>query len=207
MPSMVERLTHTAYIPVITGESSEAAAATASLLFNKGFEIQELVMGSPASWEALKAIRLACPTLLLGAGGLLNVGQCEQAVALGADFLLSPGSSFSLADAMLSNPALSETTWIPGVVTPSEMMGMLELGYSLQQLFPVAEQAMVTLKAVAPVFTELALLVSGVADLDTAARYLAQPNVAGVSGSVLTEHACADEVASLAEFAQQVKAR
>ena len=100
--------------------------------------------------------------------------------------------------------------FVPGAITPSEVLALLERGYTLQKFFP-AEVAggMPFLKSIASPIPEASFMPTGGIRADRAADYLALPNVSAVGGSWLSPPALLaagafDEIASLARDAAQI---
>jgi len=104
----------------------------------------------------------------------------ENAIDAGADFLVTPGTPPALADALadVSIPV------VPGGATPSEMMALMARGFRACKLFPAsAVGGLAMIKGLAGPLTDLVLCPTGGISEDTAAQYLAQPNVACIGGS------------------------
>jgi 2-dehydro-3-deoxyphosphogluconate aldolase/(4S)-4-hydroxy-2-oxoglutarate aldolase len=101
----------------------------------------------------------------------------------GARFALSPGMSDELVQAALD----CALPFIPGVMTPGEVMRAREHGFGLLKLFP-AEQAggVGMLKALAGPLPEMRFCPTGGVSPSNLTQYLKQPNVAMVGGSWLT---------------------
>lgn len=72
------------------------------------------------------------PGMLLGTGTIRNRIEATEYINEGADFLVSPGLSSSVADLADKNNLL----WIPGCFTASEIMQADDLGAKLIKLFP-----------------------------------------------------------------------
>ena len=72
------------------------------------------------------------PELILGAGSLRSPAQITEAKAAGAQFLVAPGSTETLLAAVHAE----RMPFVPGAATGSEMLRLLEAGYTLQKFFP-----------------------------------------------------------------------
>ena len=73
------------------------------------------------------------PEALVGAGTRFEPWQqYDDAVAAGAQFIISPG----FTDKLLAHAAANAVPLIPGVSTPSEVMTALDLGYTHLKFFP-----------------------------------------------------------------------
>lgn len=86
--------------------------------------------------DALAAIRELTRTdgLLIGAGTVTHKSLFTQAVQAGAGFLVSPGWSSEIAEA---SQAVAPP-YIPGVLTPSELMAANAMGFDPVKVFPIS---------------------------------------------------------------------
>jgi 2-dehydro-3-deoxyphosphogluconate aldolase/(4S)-4-hydroxy-2-oxoglutarate aldolase len=123
------------------------------------------------------------PEILVGAGTVLTPGQAEQAVAAGAQFLVSPGTTPSLLAAM----AATGLPFLPGTATVSEVLGVLEAGFTEMKFFPAeAAGGAAFLRSLASPVPAARFCPTGGITAASAADYLALPNVGCVGGSWLT---------------------
>ena len=167
-------------IPVLTIERERDAVPLARALYEGGLPVIEITLRTAAAPAAIAAIAQELPQIVVGAGTLLRAADIATAVHAGARFLVSPGMIPELAAAALS----AELPYLPGVATPSEVMGARALGICVMKLFPAeALGGTAWLKALAPVFPGVAFCPTGGIDEARAAEYLALPNVPMVGGS------------------------
>jgi 2-dehydro-3-deoxyphosphogluconate aldolase/(4S)-4-hydroxy-2-oxoglutarate aldolase len=168
-----------AVIPVLTIARASDAVPLAEALSGAGLRVIEITLRTPAAPAAIEEIRRRLPDVIVGAGALLTPADVGRAVSAGARFLVSPGVTPDLAAAGLA----SERPYLPGVVTPSEILAARDLGLSLLRFFPAtAASGVEMLAAYAPVFPGIAFYPTGGVDQAKAAAYLALPNVAMVGG-------------------------
>ena len=98
----------------------------------------------------------------------------------GARFGVSPGHSAALLGAVDA----AKLPFIPGAVTPSESLALLDRGYTLQKFFPAGVAGGVPyLKAVSGPLPEVRFMPTGGISVEHAPDYLALPNVACIGGS------------------------
>ena len=88
-------------------------------------EALEGLVGTAGAADAIARIRRSVPAACVGAGTLLTADQVKQAVDAGAQFGVSPGLSEAVSKAAhdLKLPLF------PGIVTPSEIIRALDLGW------------------------------------------------------------------------------
>ena len=72
------------------------------------------------------------PDLLLGIGTIKNLQQAKEYIAVGADFLVSPGFIKEVADYAVAN----DIFYGPGCMTPSEIIAAENAGIKFIKLFP-----------------------------------------------------------------------
>ena len=93
---------------------------------------------------------------------------------------------------------------MPGAVTASEMLKLLDLGYTLQKFFPAElSGGAAFLKAVSAPIPEVSFMPTGGIGPDNAKDYLALPNVACIGGSWIAPPGLlqASDFAAIAELA------
>jgi 2-dehydro-3-deoxyphosphogluconate aldolase/(4S)-4-hydroxy-2-oxoglutarate aldolase len=117
---------------------------------------------------------------VVGAGTVITPAQVADSVAAGARFLVSPGWTDVLLDAMKA----SGLPFLPGVSTTSEVVALLERGVHEMKFFP-AEAAGGTayLTSLAGPLPQARFCPTGGIGLASAPDYLALPNVGCVGGS------------------------
>ncbi|HSB96649.1 MAG TPA: bifunctional 4-hydroxy-2-oxoglutarate aldolase/2-dehydro-3-deoxy-phosphogluconate aldolase [Spongiibacteraceae bacterium] len=172
-------------LPVITLDSSAAAGPLASALFRGGLRVIEVTLRTPAAFDAITRIRVEVPELIVGAGSVVAPGQLRAAQAAGAHFAVSPG----LSSTLVREAAELGMPYLPGVMTPGEMMSALELGCATVKLFPAALAGGVALlKAVRGPIPGLQFCPTGGIDAKSCDDYLALDSVICVGGSWFLSH-------------------
>jgi 2-dehydro-3-deoxyphosphogluconate aldolase/(4S)-4-hydroxy-2-oxoglutarate aldolase len=167
-------------IPVLSIERERDAIPLASALYEGGLPVIEVTFRTEAAAAAIAAIATELPQVTVGAGTLLRAADVAAAIAAGAKFLVSPGTTPQLIGAALA----TELPYLPGVATPSEIMAARALGICVMKLFPAeAMGGVALLRALASVFQGIAFCPTGGIDERSAADYLALPNVPMVGGS------------------------
>lgn len=176
-----QRLLHTAGIlPVVTIDSIDQARRLADALLAGGLRSIELTLRTPAALEALAALKRALPEIVIGAGTVFTPAHIRQSIDAGADFLVTPGTPPSLADAL----AQASIPVVPGGATPTEFLALMARGFRVCKLFPAAAIGGVAmLKALAGPLAGLKFCPTGGIGENEAAEYLAQPNVLCIGGS------------------------
>ncbi|MFE6621354.1 bifunctional 4-hydroxy-2-oxoglutarate aldolase/2-dehydro-3-deoxy-phosphogluconate aldolase [Streptomyces sp. NPDC057740] len=196
-------------VPVVVVDDASDAVPLARALVSGGLPAIEVTLRTPAALRAIRAIADAVPDALVGAGTVITPEQVTDSVTAGARFLVSPGWTDVLLDAMRA----SGVPFLPGVSTTSEVVALLERGVREMKFFP-AEAAGGTayLKSLAGPLPQARFCPTGGIGPATAPDYLALPNVGCVGGSwMLPADAVAardwERVAALARAAAGLRAQ
>jgi 2-dehydro-3-deoxyphosphogluconate aldolase/(4S)-4-hydroxy-2-oxoglutarate aldolase len=179
-PRTVELLRGIGIMPILTVASVEQARAQAEALLRGGLRGIEVTLRTPAALDAITTLKRALPELLVGAGTVLSPEQLAAAESAGADFIVTPGTTQALRDAL----AASLLPIVPGAATPSEVMSLSEYGFRVAKLFPAtAVGGIAMLKALQGPLADFQFCPTGGLTEELAASYLALSNVACIGGS------------------------
>lgn len=166
-------------VPVVVLDNVADAEPLGRALVAGGLPIAEVTFRTAAAEDAIRAMS-TIPDLLVGAGTVLAPGQADRAVAAGAAFVVSPGTSATVVSRCqeLGVPVL------PGAVTATEVMTLLDLGLSTMKFFPASTSGgPKAIKALASAFRGIEVIPTGGIDAANVAEYLAVPAVPAVGGS------------------------
>lgn len=167
-------------VPVVVIEDPDTAVPLAETLLAAGLGAIEVTLRTPAASDAIAAIADKVPDMLTGAGSVRRGVQVREVLDAGARFGVSPGHSEALLDAAEN----LKLPFIPGAITPSESLKLLERGYGLQKFFPAGVAGGIDyLKAIAGPLPEIRFMPTGGIRADNAADYLALSNVSCIGGS------------------------
>jgi 2-dehydro-3-deoxyphosphogluconate aldolase/(4S)-4-hydroxy-2-oxoglutarate aldolase len=167
-------------IPVIVVHELSQAVPLAQALCDGGLTVLEVTLRTPAALDAISAMRRAVPEAVVGVGTITLPEHFRQASDAGAQFGVSPG----LTPALAAAAGAVEWPWLPGVMTPGELLQASELGFTLLKLFPAQQAGGVgMLKAMGSVFPDAAFCPTGGISRENAGEFLALPNVLCVGGS------------------------
>ncbi|WP_022981013.1 bifunctional 4-hydroxy-2-oxoglutarate aldolase/2-dehydro-3-deoxy-phosphogluconate aldolase [Ideonella sp. B508-1] len=192
-------------VPVVVLQEAAHAVPLAQALLAGGIDVIEITLRTPCALEAIAAVARDVPDMQVGAGTLLGADDVRRAQDAGARFGLSPGHSPALLQAV----AEAGLPFVPGVMTPGEVMAAREAGYRLMKLFPATVAGgLDMLKALASPFGDVRFCPTGGVSLDNLGGFLKQPNVALVGGSWLAPAAAlqAGDWAQITTLARQAMA-
>ncbi len=166
-------------VPVLIVEELASARALAEALVKGGLPALEVTLRTPAALDAIRAMA-EVEGGVVGAGTLLTAQDVKAAKAAGAKFGVSPGATPALLDAC----AEYDLPLLPGAATASEVMALLERGFTVQKFFP-AEQAggAPFLKSLSSPLPQVRFCPTGGIGIKNAGDYLSQKSILCVGGS------------------------
>lgn len=166
-------------IPVLVIDDLAHARPLAEALVAGGLPVLEVTLRTPCALDAI-AEMAKVEGGVVGAGTLLTPADVEKAVAAGAKFGVSPGAT----DTILSACEAADLPLLPGAATSSEVMRLLERGYSVQKFFPAeANGGAKALKAIGAPLPQVRFCPTGGVSLKNAPDYLGLSNTLCVGGS------------------------
>ncbi len=179
---IIETLRRSRIVPVLVIDDAANAVPLATTLRDARVTCLEITLRRPAALDAIRRILAEVEGVTVGAGTVTSRSQLAELQKIGAAFAISPGLSSTLVRAAQD----CGMPYLPGVITPSEVMCGLELGLQAFKFFPAGVMGGVAaLRAFNDVFAEVAFCPTGGIGPDNAKDYLALPNVAAVGSSWL----------------------
>lgn len=175
-------MTMSPVMPVIVIERMEDAVPLAKALVAGGIRVLEVTMRTAAALDAVRAITAEVPDAITGVGTIVKPADVDAAIEAGAAFGVSPGSP----DALLAHIRARGMPFLPGTMTPTDVMRVLDHGFDAMKLFPAAQAGGIgMLKAMNGPLPQARFCPTGGVDIKNAAEFLALPNVGCVGGSWL----------------------
>ncbi len=193
-------------IPVLVVEDATYAKSLASALVAGGLPVLEVTLRTPAALQAISEMAKV-PGGIVGAGTLLTPQDVSAAKEAGAQFGVSPGATEMLLKACEDQ----ELPLLPGAATATEVMVLLERGYSVQKFFPAeASGGAPALKAIGAPIPQVSFCPTGGITPQNSVDYLALNNTICVGGSwVAPKTAVANQdwaaIERLAHIAAQIQ--
>ena len=142
----------------------------------------EITFRTAAAADSIKAVSENCPEMLVGAGTVVTLDQCKQALECGAQFIVSPG----LDPEVVSWCVERNVPITPGCVTPTEIMAAMKLGLNVVKFFPAGIYGgLKAMKSLSAPFGSVKFIPTGGVDAKNLKEYLEVPFVHAVGGSWL----------------------
>lgn len=187
-------------MPVLVVDDVAQAKPLAETLVAAGLPVLEVTLRTPVALDVIR-IMSEVPGSIVGAGTVLTARDVENVKAAGAEFAVSPG----VTDNLLAAVRDQEMPLLPGAVTSSEVMALMDHGYDTLKFFPAeAAGGIPLLKSLGGPLPDVHFCPTGGISAQTAADYLALPNVLCVGGSWVTPKSmvAAGDWAGIGDLAQ-----
>ena len=178
--NVLEKLVNAGVVPVVVLERAEDAVPAAKALLAGGIDVMEITFRTAAAPDAIRAVAEQCPEVTVGAGTVITLEQCKQAVDCGAKFIVAPGYSEEVVSWCVEH----DVAITPGCVTPTEIMAAMAHGLKVLKFFPAnVYGGLAGMKALAGPFGGIKFIPTGGVNGDNLAEYAAAPFVHAVGGS------------------------
>ena len=170
-------------VPVIKLNHPERdAVPLAKALIAGGVPVAEVTFRAAGAAIAIKAMRDNFPEMLVGAGTVLTTEQVDEAMAAGAQFIVTPGMDPDIV-------AYCQKVGIqifPGCTTPTDYHTAYKFGLEVLKFFP-AEQSggIAKIKAMSAPFPMFKVMPTGGISLKNLADYVKNPVIAACGGSYM----------------------
>ncbi len=183
---IIHRLRQVRVVPLVQADDPATAVKITHALIAGGLTVIEVVLRTPGSLACLEKIASAGTGGIIGAGTVLDAKQAEQAIAAGAEFIVSPGLHAPVVEVAMA----ADLPMFAGVATATEAQHAWNLGLRTMKFFPASLAGGVPmLRALGSVFKDVMFMPTGGISAQNLRDYLALPSVLACGGSWLTPKA------------------
>jgi 2-dehydro-3-deoxyphosphogluconate aldolase/(4S)-4-hydroxy-2-oxoglutarate aldolase len=123
-------------LPLYFYKDTEVTLEVLRALYRAGIRTVEYTNRGEAALKNFSAMRALCDTELkgmyLGVGTIKTAEQARMFMSEGADYIISPG----LVPEVAAESEKHNMLWVPGCMTPSEIIAAENLGAKFIKLFP-----------------------------------------------------------------------
>ena len=180
MNTVLEKFHEIGIIPVVVLDDVKDAVPLAKALSKGGLPAAEVTFRTAAAKDSIKAMREACPDMLVGAGTVLSTQMVDDALEAGAQFIVSPGFDEEVVTYCLEKGV----PVTPGTCTPTDVQACYRLGLDVVKFFP-AEPAggIKMIKAMAAPYTMMKFMPTGGISEKNIEDYLKEKCILCIGGS------------------------
>ena len=153
-------------LPLYFYKDTDVSLQVLRALYSAGIRTVEYTNRGEAALQNFKKMRALCDAefkdMYLGIGTIKNGQMAQTFIDAGADFIICPGLVEEVATVCDKNDML----WVPGCMTPSEIIRAENLGAKMIKLFPGNILGPEFMSAIKALFPDLLFMPTGGVDLD-----------------------------------------
>ncbi len=151
-------------LPLFYNSDTTVSIELLKALYAGGVRSVEYTNRGEAALANFRAMKKVCEAELkgmyLGIGTIKNAGMARTFIDAGCDYIICPGLVPDVAEVADANSML----WIPGCMTPTEIIAAEKLGAKMIKLFPGNILGTVFLTAIKELFPDLLFMPTGGVD-------------------------------------------
>lgn len=172
----------TGILPVINVSNASIAVKLAEALRLGGVNSIEVTLRSTDSLQSIKNIKCAFSDMTVGAGTVLSISDVDNAIAAGADFIVSPGYDEEIVDYCVKNCI----NVVPGCTSASEIQRAVKKGLKVLKFFPAELNGGIeAIKLLSGPFPQVKFIPTGGINFDNLGKYLRVEKVLACGGSFM----------------------
>ena len=199
---IIRRLEEGGLVAVIRASNCEKAKEIALACMKGGITAIELTFTIPGAQKVIEFLTEEFgDDLVIGAGTVLDSETARTAILSGAKYIVSP--CFNPNTAKLCNRY--QIPYIPGCMTPNEIVSALESGADIIKLFPGSAFDPSFISAIKGPLPQALLMPTGGVNLDNVEEWIKNGCIAVGVGSNLTKGTSVEITEKAKEYIQKIK--
>ena len=196
---VLSRIQESGLVAVVRADSVEQAEKIAEALVAGGVIAIEVTFTVPGAAKAIQALTEKYPSVLIGAGTVLDSETARVALLAGAQYIVSP----YLNREMVKLCNRYRVACMPGAMTIKETVEAMEAGADIVKIFPGELFGPAIIKAIKGPLPHSLLMPTGGVSLENVADWFKAGSVAVGVGGTLTAGAKKGDYASITQVAKQ----
>ncbi|QKS69726.1 bifunctional 4-hydroxy-2-oxoglutarate aldolase/2-dehydro-3-deoxy-phosphogluconate aldolase [Paenalkalicoccus suaedae] len=182
MSQLLKELEEAKLIAIIRGITYKEGKSTAQALRAGGIRFLEITLNTDGALDMIAdAKHQFGEEMRIGAGTVLNLEMAKEAVAAGAEYIVSPNVNEAVIDYGLAQGV----EVLPGTFTPTEIVNAYEAGAAAVKVFPIGAMGTSYLKNIRGPLCHIPMMVTGGINTDNIYDYLqAGAFSAGLGGNL-----------------------
>ncbi len=193
---IINEITNKGLLPLYFHPSETISIDVLKALYSAGIRAVEYTNRGEAALSNFIAMKKVCDVemrdMFLGIGTIKYATSAKAFIAVGADFIISPGITTDIADVVQQEQIL----WLPGCMTPSDIMRAEAWGLKMVKLFPGNILGPAFVSAVKEVFPGMLFMPTGGVDNtheNLAAWFTAGVSAVGMGSKLLSKQLIAEK--------------
>ena len=127
------RVEEVGIVPVIRTSSAEDARFAVEEVAHGGIPIIEVTMTVPGAIDVIREIAKNVPSVIIGAGTVLDAATALKCIRAGAQFISNPVLDIPTVQLVAENP---NVLMMGGALTPTEILAAWKAGSDFVKIFP-----------------------------------------------------------------------
>lgn len=163
---LLEVIKQQGILPLYFNKDTQTSIDLLKALYSAGIRTVEYTNRGEAALKNFAEMKKVCdaelPGMYLGVGTIKDAASAQAFIDAGADYIISPGlveDAAELAEKL-------DILWVPGCMTPSEIIKAEKMGAKLVKLFPGNILGPAFLSAIKELFPNLLFMPTGGVELD-----------------------------------------
>jgi 2-dehydro-3-deoxyphosphogluconate aldolase/(4S)-4-hydroxy-2-oxoglutarate aldolase len=162
--TLLELIPQQGILPLYFNKDTQVSLDLLRTLYAAGIRTVEYTNRGEAALANFTAMRKLCDEemkdMYLGIGTIKNGAMAQTFIDAGCDFIICPG----LVESVAKTADAANMLWVPGCMTPSEIIAAENLGAKMIKLFPGNIIGMAFMQAVKELFPGLKFMPTGGVD-------------------------------------------
>jgi 2-dehydro-3-deoxyphosphogluconate aldolase/(4S)-4-hydroxy-2-oxoglutarate aldolase len=155
---LMQSLSREKIVAIIRGISAESGDATAKALADGGIVFLEVTLNTDGALGMISSFRQNYEgRMRIGAGTVLDIGQAKEAIAAGAEYIISPNLD---EEVVYYGVEKGIEVW-PGTMTPTEIVRAYKAGASAVKVFPMGSLGINYLKEIRAPLNHIPMVATG----------------------------------------------
>jgi 2-dehydro-3-deoxyphosphogluconate aldolase / (4S)-4-hydroxy-2-oxoglutarate aldolase len=155
---LMQSLSREKIVAIIRGISAESGDATAKALADGGIVFLEVTLNTDGALGMISSFRQNYEgRMRIGAGTVLDIGQAKEAIAAGAEYIISPNLD---EEVVYYGVEQGIEVW-PGTMTPTEIVRAYKAGASAVKVFPMGSLGINYLKEIRAPLNHIPMVATG----------------------------------------------
>jgi 2-dehydro-3-deoxyphosphogluconate aldolase / (4S)-4-hydroxy-2-oxoglutarate aldolase len=184
---IVQAIIQQGVLPLYFHPDEETSIKILQVLYASGIRVIEYTNRGKQALRNFRSIKKETykqfPDLILGLGTVMDPKTAAKGIQNGADFIVSPGYTRELSKFADNENKL----WIPGCITPTELLLAQDDGWQLVKIFPANTVGPEFVRSVKEVFPDLLFMpTGGVNSENFESWFRAGASVVGMGSSLIS---------------------
>ncbi|NGY70117.1 bifunctional 2-keto-4-hydroxyglutarate aldolase/2-keto-3-deoxy-6-phosphogluconate aldolase [Priestia megaterium] len=181
MYQILNKIKENKVVAVVRGQNEQEALNIILASIEGGIKSIEVTFTNPDAQRVIETLKLKYPSILVGAGTVIDLETARKAILAGASFIVSPNFDLDI----LHYCKEQNVPYLPGCMTVNEILYAMKKGVEIIKLFPGNVIGKEFVKAIKEPLPHIQVMVTGGVDQSNINEWFEAGCVAvGLAGSI-----------------------